>query len=143
MKIMSRFLLAGAGLAFSTGAALADGELHIYNWGNYTSPEMIAKFEKTYNVKVTLDDYDSNDQMLAKIKAGGSGYDIVVPSSFVIPQMIKDGLLAKTEPDQIRPDGQLQECPAGIQECLLGRRPPLHRALAVGHDRRFGQYRRL
>ncbi|MET1025744.1 MAG: extracellular solute-binding protein [Dongiaceae bacterium] len=101
MKIITRCLLAGAGLAFGASAALADGELHIYNWGNYTSPDMITKFEKTYNVKVTLDNYDSNDQMLAKIKAGGSGYDIVVPSSFVIPQMIKDGLLAKTEPDKM------------------------------------------
>ena len=40
------------------GSALADGELNIYNWGNYTSPELIKKFEDTYKVKVTVTDYD-------------------------------------------------------------------------------------
>ncbi len=101
MNIITRFLLAGAGLALSASTVLADGELHIYNWGDYTNPDLITKFEKTYNVKVTLDNYDSNDAMLAKVKAGGSGYDIVVPSSFIIPQMIKEGLLAKTEPNKM------------------------------------------
>jgi spermidine/putrescine transport system substrate-binding protein len=91
--------IAGLGLAFAAGSALADGELHIYNWGDYTSAEMIKKFETTYNIKVTLTDYDSNDAMLAKVRAGGSGFDIVVPSSYVIPSMINDGLLAKTEPN--------------------------------------------
>jgi spermidine/putrescine transport system substrate-binding protein len=101
---MSRFLkaaLVGFGVMAGASSAMADGELHIYNWGNYTSPDAISKFEKQYNVKVTLDSYDSNDQMLAKIKAGGSGYDIVVPSGYVIEQMIKDGLLEKTEPNQM------------------------------------------
>ena len=50
--------------------AFAEGELNIYNWGNYTSPEMIEKFEKEYDVDVTITDYDSNDTALAKIKAG-------------------------------------------------------------------------
>jgi spermidine/putrescine transport system substrate-binding protein len=93
--------IVGLGIALAAGSALADGELHIYNWGDYTSPDVIKKFEQTYNVKVTLDSYDSNDQMIAKIKAGGSGYDVVMPSSYVIPSMVKDGLLAKVEPDQM------------------------------------------
>lgn len=91
----------GFGLALAAGPALADGELHIYNWGDYTSPDMIKKFETKYNIKVTLTDYDSNDAMLAKVKAGGSGFDIVVPSSYVIPSMISDGLLAATEPNKM------------------------------------------
>jgi spermidine/putrescine transport system substrate-binding protein len=95
--------LAALGLAAILGAAgaQADGELHIFNWGDYTNPELLKKFEAQYNIKVTLSDYDGNDSMLAKVKAGGSGYDIVVPSSYVIPQMIKDGLLAKTEPNNM------------------------------------------
>jgi spermidine/putrescine transport system substrate-binding protein len=93
--------LIGLGVTAGAGSALADGELHIYNFGNYTSPEMVSKFEKTYNVKVSVDSYDSNDQMLAKVKAGGSGYDIVVPSSYIVPAMIQDGLLAKVEPNQM------------------------------------------
>ena len=75
------------------------GELHIYNWGNYTNPDLIKKFEDTYKVKVTLDDYDSNEVMLAKIKGGATGYDIVVPSDYMVAVMIKEGLLEETKPN--------------------------------------------
>ena len=73
--------------------ALADGELHIYNWGDYTNPKLIEKFEKQYNIKVTLDDYDSNETMLSKVRAGNSGYDIVVPSDYTVKIMVEEGLL--------------------------------------------------
>lgn len=90
-------------LALSAGitTAQADGELHIYNWGNYTSPDLIKKFEKANNVKVTLTDYDSNDTALAKIRAGGHGFDIVVPSANYVPIWVQEGLLLETRPDQM------------------------------------------
>jgi spermidine/putrescine transport system substrate-binding protein len=88
-------LLAGASLAH------ADGELNIFNWGDYTSPELIKKFEEQYKVKVTITDYDSNDTALAKIRAGGHGYDIVVPSSNYVQIFVKEGLLAEARPDQM------------------------------------------
>ena len=81
--------------------AFADGELNIFNWGDYTSPEMIKKFEQKYNIKVTITDYDSNDTALAKVRAGGHGFDIVVPSASVIPIWIGEGLLLETRPDQM------------------------------------------
>jgi spermidine/putrescine transport system substrate-binding protein len=90
-----------AGLALSASTALADGELQIFNWGDYTSPEMIKKFEAKYNVKVTVTDYDSNDTALAKIRAGGHGFDIVVPSANFVPIWINEGLLLETRPDQM------------------------------------------
>ena len=73
--------VAGVSLLAATGAASAAGELNLFNWGNYTSPELIKKFEKQYDVKVTITDYDSNDTALAKVKAGGHGFDLVVPSA--------------------------------------------------------------
>ncbi|RVC84044.1 extracellular solute-binding protein [Mesorhizobium sp. M4A.F.Ca.ET.022.05.2.1] len=85
--------------------ALADGELHIYNFGDYTSPKLIEKFKKQYNVYVTLDDYDSNETMLSKVRAGNSGYDIVVPSDYTVKIMIEEGLLEKTEPNAM-PNGK-------------------------------------
>ena len=98
---MSRKLMAAVSTAALLWAvpALADGELHIYNWGDYTNPKLIEKFEKQYNVKVTLDDYDSNETMLSKVRAGNSGYDIVVPSDYTVKIMIDEGLLEKTEPN--------------------------------------------
>lgn len=91
----------GVAMLASTGIASADGELNIYNWGNYTNPELIKKFEKEYNVKVTLTDYDSNDTALAKIRQGGHGFDIVVPSASFVPIWIDEGLLLETRPDQM------------------------------------------
>jgi spermidine/putrescine transport system substrate-binding protein len=101
MKTKIALLGATAILALGIGAARADGELHIYNWGDYTNSKLIEKFEKQFNVKVSLDDYDSNETMLAKVRAGNSGYDIVVPSDYTVKIMIEDGLLEKTEPNQM------------------------------------------
>ncbi len=93
--------IAGISLLAATGAAPAEGELNFFNWGNYTNPELIAKFEKQYDVKVTLTDYDSNDTALAKVKAGGHGFDLVVPSANYVPIWISEGLLLETRPDQM------------------------------------------
>ncbi|MCV3737944.1 extracellular solute-binding protein [Rhizobium sp. TRM96647] len=90
-----------AGLMASTAIAFAAGELNIFNWGNYTSPEMIRKFEEAYDVKVTITDYDSNDTALAKIRQGGHGFDIVVPSASAMPTFISEGLLLESHPDQM------------------------------------------
>ncbi|MGJ8545527.1 MAG: extracellular solute-binding protein [Sulfitobacter sp.] len=81
--------------------AFAEGELNIFNWGNYTSPEMIEKFEKETGIKVTITDYDSNDTALAKVKAGGHGYDIVVPSGTYVPIFIQEGLLLESKPNEM------------------------------------------
>src|SRR3954467_2212013 len=90
-----------AAMLFAAGSALADGELHIYNWGDYTNPKLIEKFQKAYNIKVTLDDYDSNETMLSKVRAGNTGYDLVVPSDYTVKIMVEEGLLEKTEPNQM------------------------------------------
>ena len=64
-------IVAAALIALSGSAAHAEGELNIFNWGNYTNPDLIKKFEEAHKVKVTITDYDSNDTAMAKIKAGG------------------------------------------------------------------------
>ncbi len=81
--------------------AQADGDLALYNWGNYTSPELLEKFEAETGVHVTVTDYDSNDTALAKVRAGGSGFDIVVPSANFMPIWISEGLLLESRPDQM------------------------------------------
>jgi spermidine/putrescine transport system substrate-binding protein len=101
MSAKTAAALLGIGLMAAAGAARAEGELNIFNWGNYTSPELIKKFEEAYDVKVTITDYDSNDVALAKVKAGGHGFDIVVPTSSVMPVWIGEGLLLETRPDQM------------------------------------------
>jgi spermidine/putrescine transport system substrate-binding protein len=85
----------------SAASAMAGGELHIYNWGDYTNPKLIEKFTKETGIKVTLDTYDSNETMLAKVRAGGTGYDIVVPSDYTVKIMVEEGMLAETHPNQM------------------------------------------
>jgi len=97
---MKRMMIAAL-LATGASPALAAGELNLFNWGNYTSPELIEKFEKEFDVEVTVTDYDSNDTALAKVKAGGHGYDIVVPSATHMPIWIAEGLLIESRPDEM------------------------------------------
>ena len=101
--VLKKIFGAAAGLAllFGVSAAQADGVLQIYNWGDYTSPDLIKKFEAKFNVKVTVTDYDSNDTALAKIRAGGHGFDIVVPSASFVPTWVEEGLLLESRPDQM------------------------------------------
>jgi spermidine/putrescine transport system substrate-binding protein len=101
MKTGRKILAAAAMLLASSAMAHAEGVLNIYNWGNYTSPDMIKKFETEHNVKVTITDYDSNDTALAKIRQGGHGFDIVVPSQNYIPIWISEGLLLETDPSKM------------------------------------------
>jgi len=93
--------LAALALALAANPAAAAGKLNIYNWGNYTSPDLIEKFSKAYDVEVTITDYDSNATALAKVKAGGHGFDIVVPSHSYIPIFVKEDLLLEARPDQM------------------------------------------
>jgi spermidine/putrescine transport system substrate-binding protein len=99
-KKMFLAMAVAAVLAFS-GIAQAAGELNFYNWGNYTNPEMIKKFEAEYDIKVTITDYDSNDTMLAKVKAGGHGFDMACPSANFVKIFIEEGLALEVRPDQM------------------------------------------
>ena len=91
-------------LAFvmTSGVANAAGVLNLFNWGNYTNPELVEKFEKETGIKIIITDYDDNDSALAKIKAGGHGFDLVVPSSNYVPIWIQEGLLLEDVPIRCR-----------------------------------------
>jgi spermidine/putrescine transport system substrate-binding protein len=101
MKFKLTAILSGFAMMATATAAHADGELNIFNWGNYTNPELIKKFEEAHKVKITVTDYDANDAALAKVRAGGHGFDIVVPSANYMPIWIKEGLLLESRPDQM------------------------------------------
>jgi spermidine/putrescine transport system substrate-binding protein len=68
-------------------------ELHIYNWSDYIADDTVPNFQKEFGVKVTYDTYESNEEMVAKLQAGASGYDIVVPSGYIIPVMVNTDLI--------------------------------------------------
>ena len=104
---MKRLLSATALLLASTGLASAEGVLQLYNWGNYTSPELLAKFEAETGIKVTVTDYDSNDTALAKIEAGGHGFDLVVPSANYVPIWVEKGLVVELDAAKLANKGNI------------------------------------
>lgn len=95
--IRNLFVSAVAALLWLGSANAAEKELFIYNWSNYLPPDLIKRFEDETGIKVTLDVYDSNETMLAKLQAGATGYDIVVPSGYMVRTMIKEGLAEKID----------------------------------------------
>lgn len=81
------------------GSAHAEEEkvLNVYNWSNYIAPDTVANFEKEYGIKVRYDVFDSNEIVHAKLVAGKTGYDIVVPSSYWAKMQADGGLLQKVD----------------------------------------------
>jgi putrescine transport system substrate-binding protein len=87
--IQTMFLLA----VLTATPAVAD-ELKIFNWAEYIGPNTIPNFQKETNVKVTYDTFDSLETMETRILAGGSGFDVTVPSGAPLDRFIKAGLLS-------------------------------------------------
>ena len=73
------------------------GELHIYTWSDYIAPEVIQGFEKGIGCKVVIDTFESNEAMYAKLKAGGTGYDIIMPTSYQIRLMAREKMIVELD----------------------------------------------
>jgi len=65
-----------------------DGDLALFNWSEYIDPDQLQEFADTYGISATMDVYDSNEAMLPQIQAGNSGYDVIVPSDYMVALMI-------------------------------------------------------
>lgn len=76
-----------------SGTAHADDVLHLYNWNNYISEQTIARFEEQCACRVVQDYYSDNEEMLAKLAAGASGYDIIVPTGNAVESLIRQKAL--------------------------------------------------
>lgn len=98
MKTIAKTAVLATTLALGAATvAAADGKLNLYNWGDYINPEVLQKFTEETGIAVNLDTYSSNEEMLAKIQAGATGYDIVFPSVHMQDVMVKLDLLERTD----------------------------------------------
>lgn len=85
-------------LAFAAGCAQEDAKtLHVFTWSDYFTAEIIARFEAESGAKVILDTYESNEDLVAKLQAGVTGYDVVLPSDYAVQQLAGLGLLAELD----------------------------------------------
>jgi putrescine transport system substrate-binding protein len=81
--------------------------LNIYHWPDYIAKDMVANFEKESGIKVNYQTFENNEALQAKLVAGNSGYDIVVPGAVFVKAQIDGGLLAKLDKSKIANYGNL------------------------------------
>ncbi len=104
-----RHFVKGAVAAGTLSAAASVGgcllskkeQLNVYNWSDYIGQTTIRDFEREFGVKVNYDNYSSNDELLAKVTTGATGYDIIVPSDYAVQILAKQDLLEPIEMDRI------------------------------------------
>ncbi len=111
MKTLLKTTALAAALGLTAGAALAEGKLVIYHWFEYIPQELLDKFAEQEGVEVVMDTYDSNESLLASLKAGAIGtYDVAVPGDYMVQIMAQEGLLDEiaegelTRKDSIMPE---------------------------------------
>jgi len=90
--------------AAESGEAADSGlakELSVYNWADYIDEELLTKYEQEYGVKIIYDTFASNEDLLAKLQAGATGYDVIFPSDYMVAQMIELDMLAEIDQNNI------------------------------------------
>ena len=85
----------GAGTA--NGSAKGKGEVNVYNWGEYIDEDIFPDFEKQTGIKVNYTTYANNEDMYAVLKTGGSNYDVIIPSDYMISRLISEKMLEKLD----------------------------------------------
>ena len=100
MKKTTAVLLLTLTLAALPLLAMAQS-ISVYNWGDYIEPEVLELFEQETGIEVIYETYETNEDMYAKIAMGGSSYDVIFPSDYMVERMIGEGLLQKINWDNI------------------------------------------
>lgn len=95
--------LAVLALSLVTLPAISQKErvLNVYNWSDYVDPQVLQDFTKETGIKLRYDTFDSNDTLEAKLLAGKSGYDLVVPTAYFLERQIKAGLFQKLDKSKL------------------------------------------
>ncbi|MEM1384016.1 MAG: extracellular solute-binding protein [Pseudomonadota bacterium] len=97
-------------LALLAGPAAAEGKLSIYHWFEYIPAELLVKFTEETGIEVTMDTYDSNESLLAALKAGGLGsYDVAVPGDYMVQIMRDEGMLDTVAEGELANKANIEE----------------------------------
>lgn len=105
-KILAALLCSGMVLSMLGGCSsqkqtAENGEVYVYNWGEYIDMETVKMFEKETGIKVIYDEFDTNETMYPKVEAGASAYDVICPSDYMIQKMIDNDLLQEINFDNM------------------------------------------
>ena len=101
-RLLAATVLVAALTSFQSAPGMAEGTLKVYHWFEYIPQELVDKFEAETGIDVTIDTYDSNEAMLASLKAGKLGeYDVAVPGDYMVEIMRGEGLLDSYTPEEM------------------------------------------
>ena len=125
--------------AADDGPGLAD-QLSVYNWADYIDEQILVDYEEEFGVEIIYDTYASNEDLLAKLQAGATGYDVIFPSDYMVSQMIELGLLHEIDTGQlsnwenINPDFRDAPFDPGNQHCVPYQWGTTGIAYRAGHE---------
>lgn len=85
----------------ATGCGDKRPTINVYNWGDYIDTSIIKDFEEEYNIKVNYSTFATNEDMYVKLKQGGTSYDVLFPSDYMIERMISEDMLVKLDKNNI------------------------------------------
>ena len=79
------------------GKAPANGEVNVYNWGEYIDESILEQFEKETGIKVNYSTYSSNEILYSNMQTGAANYDVIIPSDYLISRLIDEDMLEKID----------------------------------------------
>ena len=98
---MIKTFLTGTATAALLATTAGAQEVRVYNWSDYIDEDLLAKFEEETGIKLIYDVFDSNEVLETKMLAGGSGYDVVVPSGTFLQRQITAGAFQKLDREKL------------------------------------------
>lgn len=94
-------LFVAAFMLISCGKSYENGEVVVYNWGEYIDPDTLEMFEEEYGIHVVYDEFETNELMYPKVSAGATKYDVICPSDYMVEKMIDEGMLREINFDNV------------------------------------------
>ena len=97
------FATSGLAACSSSNSSLrkANNQLNIYAWADYLAPETVPEFEKQNGVQVVYDTFASNEQLLAKLQAGATEYDIIMPTNYMVQELVRMGIIDQIDHERL------------------------------------------
>lgn len=102
MSLIGVFTVSALTACGGSGQNTGDnGQVLVYNWGEYIDPDVIDMFEEETGIKVVYDEFETNEAMYSKVSAGAVSYDLICPSDYMIKKMLDEGLLQTIDFDNV------------------------------------------
>ena len=99
--VLALVLLLALCVPLLTGCGEQQTVLNVYNWGEYIDKDILTQFTEETGIKIVYSTFTSNEEMYAKLKAGGGNYDVIFPSDYMIERMVKQDMLHPLNYDNI------------------------------------------